>query len=301
MGRTALAASRAIEILNFLSARPSHAFTLSEIADRLELSVASAHGILMVMTEAGFLARDPVHKTFELGPALVAIGHATLERHRSIDLARDEVRRLADELGLESMASAPIGSDLIVLARAGRAGRLEQLPRVGQRIPLAPPIGGIFLAWKSKAEVTGWFDRFDVDTKMRPGLEALLDDLRVTGYEIAVNTPARKKIERALRELANAPHASGGHELVTSLTADLLRERHHPGTVEPEKTYNVNYCMAPIFGKRGEPILALSLLGFGKNTTGKELVTSAEELRVRADDITVATQGTIPLRSIPTP
>ena len=121
MGRPALAAGRAIEILTFLAARPTESFTLTEIAEQLDLSLASCHASMKVLSDAGYVSRHPVHKSYELGPALVAVGHAALERHRAIDLARDEVRRLADDLGLEAIASVPIGDDLVVLARAGRS------------------------------------------------------------------------------------------------------------------------------------------------------------------------------------
>src|SRR3954453_13349657 len=156
MGRPALAATRAVEILTLLAARPNQALTLTEIAVQLDLSLASCHALMRVLEDAGYVSRHPVNRSYDLGTALVALGHAALEHHRAIDLARDEVRRLADELGIEAVASAPIARDLIVLARAGRPGSWDLLPRIGQRLPLPPPIGAVFVAWDTEAAATDW-------------------------------------------------------------------------------------------------------------------------------------------------
>ena len=57
MSRPALAATRAISILDFLAAHPDDAFTLSDLAARLGINVASAHALLTVLVEAGYLGR----------------------------------------------------------------------------------------------------------------------------------------------------------------------------------------------------------------------------------------------------
>ena len=120
MSRPALAASRALDILNFMAAHPTEAFSLSELVEHLGVNFASCHAILTVLTKDGFLERHPKHRTYSLGPALVAIGHAALESQPAIDIARDEARDLAQQLDLEVLLTARTGGDLIALARAGR-------------------------------------------------------------------------------------------------------------------------------------------------------------------------------------
>ena len=63
MSRPALAATRAISVLNFLAAHPADPFTLSDLADRLDINVASAHALLGVLTDAGYLVRHPRLRT----------------------------------------------------------------------------------------------------------------------------------------------------------------------------------------------------------------------------------------------
>jgi DNA-binding IclR family transcriptional regulator len=78
MARGGLSAKRATEIIDVLAARGTTAFSLSELAREPGINVASCHAILQGLTESGHLSRHPKHKTYSLGPALVAIGHVAL-------------------------------------------------------------------------------------------------------------------------------------------------------------------------------------------------------------------------------
>ncbi|MCU1398024.1 MAG: transcriptional regulator, IclR family, partial [Acidimicrobiales bacterium] len=79
-------------MLNFLAAHPNEAFTLSDIADRLDINLASTHALLTVLIDAGYANRHPRLRTFTLGASVVALGSAALEAHPAIDLARDAAR-----------------------------------------------------------------------------------------------------------------------------------------------------------------------------------------------------------------
>ena len=59
MARPAPAVDRAVEILDFLADNPRDAFSLSELARRLDLNKASAHAILNALTDRGLPAAPP--------------------------------------------------------------------------------------------------------------------------------------------------------------------------------------------------------------------------------------------------
>src|SRR6516162_4405102 len=98
MARAAPAATRAAGILSFLTAHPSRGFTISELVEHLGMNIASAHATLAVLSDCGFVIRDPTHRTYTLGPALVATGFAALEQNPAIGAAIDQAEVLAEEL-----------------------------------------------------------------------------------------------------------------------------------------------------------------------------------------------------------
>ena len=78
MVKPALAASRSIRIIDFLSVHLGQPFSLTELARALGANFASTLQVLTALDEAGFVDRHPVHKTYTLGAALVAVGDAAL-------------------------------------------------------------------------------------------------------------------------------------------------------------------------------------------------------------------------------
>src|SRR3546814_6351761 len=100
----------------------------------------SAPRVLLALADAAFLARHAKRKTYSLGMGLLAVGQASLEKYRGLDVARAEMARLTAELSLQCSATALIGGDLVILARAGMPQSHEGLARVGERRLMIPPM-----------------------------------------------------------------------------------------------------------------------------------------------------------------
>ena len=108
-----------LDVLNFLGAHPTESFTLAQIARHVGLSNGSAHRILTTMAESRFLSRNERHKTYSLGIALVALGRAALEKHRGIEIARQEIAQLALELNAQWSVTAIADGELLLVAKEG--------------------------------------------------------------------------------------------------------------------------------------------------------------------------------------
>jgi DNA-binding IclR family transcriptional regulator len=175
MARPALSAIRALGVLNFLASHAPEQFTLSDISSRLDVNLASTHAVLAVLEGGGYVVRHPRLRTYSLGPSVVALGSAALECHPAIDHARDEARRLSEELDLAVAVTALAGDEIVFLGRVGehRARGIEAY--VGQRIPLVPPVGAVFVAWHDAPQ---WLARAADPEAM----QAVLDEVRRRGW-----------------------------------------------------------------------------------------------------------------------
>lgn len=289
MARPALAATRAIAVLNFLAAHPAEEFTLSDLAGRLGINVASAHALLGVLADAGYVVRHPRLRTFALGPSVVALGSAALERHAAIDLARDAARDLARQVELEVAVTAPAGDEIVFLARAGEEQARGIPVHVGQRVPLVPPLGSVFVAWGEDLR-DAWLARAaDVD-----GLRAVLDGVRRRGYSIALEHDARKGLADALDHLADTPVDTGLRGAVEELVADLGGREYQVGELERDRTYDVSMIAAPVFGTSGEVVLALTLVGFAADLPADRIAAYGERVRDVGLVVTKRSGGRVP-------
>ncbi len=290
MPRPALAATRAIDILNFLAAHPTESFTLSDIASRLGINVASTHALLGALGERGYLVRHPRLKTFALGPSVVALGTAALEANHAIDLARDAARQLALDTGLEVAVTTLAGGDHIVfVAHAGEPSPFGVPIHVGQHVPFVPPIGSVFVAWGGEAPWLAKATRED-----RPPLRAVLTEVRRRGYSVALEATTRKQLGHALDDLAAAPSDLAIRSTVTQLVVDLGRREYQVLNLRPSRRYDVSMIAAPVFGAAGEVSLALTLLGFPPGLTGARVAAFGEQVRDTALVVTRRSRGRPP-------
>lgn len=288
--------NRVIDVLNFLAAHPTEAFTLSELAGHLELSNGSAHRVLTALTEARYLSRHPKHKTYSLGVALVAIGQAALEKHRGIDIARREMARLTEELNVQCIATAIVDDELLFLAKEGLPQTHDGLNRVGERRPFVPPLGLGHIAWADKKAVAEYLARAQstLSDSMRDYLKTALDVIRQRGYIIAANGNAL----RALRQTATFPidrqrddaYWSRVHELIGALSEKEIQLLQ----IADAGNEGVSYISAPVFSPTGAVTLELALSGMPENLSAEEIERYAQRLRATAAIVTSETHGRMP-------
>jgi DNA-binding IclR family transcriptional regulator len=287
MPRPALSADRALQVIDVLVAHPTQRFTLTELSRRTTINPASAHALLAVMLRAGYVQRHPEHKTYTLGPALVAAGETALEQLPALGMARDRLSSLSDELQLEVVLTSPTDEEIIFVARAGRASAFGLVLQVGQRVPLQPPLGSVFLAWSSEVKVERWLERAeppltadDVDHQ-RHTLAAVRD----RGYSIGLESSAREGFGRAMLEERRS---------VGDLIAELGRVPYQLDVIEQQAAYDVTMIAAPIFDANRDVVAALTVVGFAPGLPATEIERVGTIVRNAGVVITRRSQGKLP-------
>ncbi|MAG33981.1 MAG: hypothetical protein CL908_24135 [Deltaproteobacteria bacterium] len=261
MSRRALSATRAADLLAFLAAHPDRGFTYSELSRRLEINLASMHGILVTLTESGFLSRSPDDDTYVLGPALVAIGDAALDRNPVIDEARNRMRGLARKLRLEALAFVRAGGDILCVARAGPPAAPGRVVRVGQRVPLIAPLASAWIAWAPKQEVDRWLASGGVTPREERVLRKMLEIVRGRGYSVALEVEGRRRVGALVAALAEDPHST---VLRRELFGQISELGHGPYQLSEGQRSSVliSSITAPVIGEQGAVVLSITLQGF---------------------------------------
>lgn len=288
--------SRVIEVLNFLAAHPTEAFTLSEIARNVGLSNGSAHRVLTTMSDARFLARHHKHKTYSLGLALVAVGQAALEKHRGIDVARREMARLTQELKVQCVATIIAEGDRLVLAKAGTPQTHEELNRVGERHPIIPPIGLACVAWNGEKAIRDFLARSPapLDESMRHHIEAAFPVVRRRGYAIAASGPVMTSLRAATIQPAGLPRDETYWEAIRSRVALLTPDEVQLIDLSRAGETGVCYISAPVFSPSGAVEIELTLSGFPPGLRSAEIERHADRLRAAAASVTNEIHGRMP-------
>jgi DNA-binding IclR family transcriptional regulator len=292
--RAALAATRAVEILDFLAAHPSEAFSLSELARRLDVNLASTHAVLNALTAAGYLSRHPRHRTYTLGPGVIAAGSAALVAHPAIDAALDEARRLADATGLQATVTAIAGDAVVFVASAGAQQPHGVDLRVGQRVPLVPPLGTVFYAWAPDDEVDAWLGRAPLEPDERDALRAVLATVRARGCSIGLEAPGRQDLEAAIAHRADEPSAPGVQDEIAMSIARLATAEYQVRELDARRRYDLSLLAAPVFDPEGRVTLAITLVGFPPQLTASDVERLVAQVRGAGVVATKRSRGRIP-------
>ena len=282
--RVSPAAERVVEILSFLGRYPDERFTVSALARELNMNKATAHTLVLTLTQHGFLLRHPDDKSYRLGPALVGLGEsAALDAHEAADFAHAEMRKISEELNMLCVIGAAVGDEIVILSRLNGSARQGGFPKAGQRLPFAPPVGAIFLAWAEPQAVTDWLERGAPETKeTAAAYREHLAQIRARGFALNLASVTGSALAEAVAAGSPAP----GSRLVSN--AVLRQFIHHPPAGPPA----VLNLVAPVFHADGRVLLSLNMEAIGAD--GTDLLRYGNRLLQVAAKVTASIHGSPP-------
>ncbi len=291
MVKPALAATRAAAVLDYLSMRPGRPCTLTEIAGALRVSPASMLAVLAALADAGYLVRHRAHKTYVLGPAVVALGQAAMVQNPVVPAADRELQLLADEIDAQCAASVLMGDELVAVAVAGRTRRPGTWTRVGVRAPFVAPFGVPFAAFGTDSLRRAW--RGPHDDGISAELDRALAVVRARGYAVNRDGEARERLGAALGSLGDDPANDRLRREVDSLIALHTEDFLVLNLDKVDSPRDIAHVTVPVFGPDDEVVMILTGGGFARPLGGAEVEAVADRLKASAEAIAFAAFGRV--------
>lgn len=286
---------RVVQILNLLADSPRERLTLTQIADALGLNKPTCLGILTALAHADLVTRDGA-KAYGLGPALLRLGSAAESGLANLDLIRPIVASLHDRLGMSCVLSTVHADQIVILDRLGPAMAGDRRDLVGERMPLAPPLGLVNIAWEHDAVVDAWLSRpslipvvaendraHDIVTSGREHgylVECLLPSS--TSTVVLASLLASGMPQRIIDELRRHLPPTDWSEYLTTVPEDVM-------------PVPVAQISAPIFDRRGGQQYTLTLVPEHPNPTAADCRRWGAVLADAARDATAALGGVAPV------
>jgi DNA-binding IclR family transcriptional regulator len=231
----------------------------SDVVRELDLTQATAHAILKTLCDRGWASRDPVSKTFTLGPALAVVA-ARMDMARPLaHAARSAALRLSREVGYAGSVVERFGDSLVVTAFEGDpATQPAGIP--GDRIPYAPPFGVALAAWDTDEEQRAWIRRgAGSNTDRARRLERVLAHTRGRGYDVDWTTPALAQAVQVVGTLDSdevpIPLRHILEQLLVEFTTIGFLSDDNPG----RRKQPVVTIAAPVFDQRQQVALMLAV------------------------------------------
>jgi DNA-binding IclR family transcriptional regulator len=211
--------TRAVKrVLSLLSAfnegRPRR--SLTELSAQVGLSKATAHRMLSVLEQEGFIMKASGSADFQLGPEMIVLGTLALKSVDVRGVARPELQFLAETTGEDASLESLVGSEVLILDEERGRGLLGLGTELGTRWPAhATATGKTLLATAEKAmrepqgglksltahTITSWDEWTKTLAEVREkGYATNLEELEY-GYR-SVATPVRDREGRTVAALS---------------------------------------------------------------------------------------------------
>ncbi len=296
-GSTSAPTARVLDIVELLARAGNRQPRFSDIVRELDLTQATVHAILKTLCDRGWASRDPVAKTFTLGPAFALVAARTDTARPLTHAARAAALRLSREVGYAGSVVERFGDSLIVTAFEGEpATQPSGIP--GDRIPYAPPFGVALAAWDTDEEQRAWIQRGagnNADRTQR--LARVLQRTRERGYDVDWTTPALAQAVQVVATLDSSGMPSPVRQILEQLVAEFTTIGFLSDDNPGRRKQPVVTIAAPVFDHRHRAALMLAvhplcpLTARQVQTIGKKLTDETRALGVAQPNPEAAARG----------
>jgi DNA-binding IclR family transcriptional regulator len=237
-----------LDVVELLAGSGEERLRFSDVVRELGLTQATTHAILTTLCDRGWASRDPLDKTFSLGPALAVVATRVETARPLAHKARTAAMQLADEFGYATSVVERSGDSLVITAFEDSGRQSSGAP--GERIRYAPPFGVAFAAWDTEDEQQAWIARGAAcNDVVARHLSEVLCRTRDRGFDVDCTTPA---LTQAAHVMGTLP-SDGLPDRVREITDQLLVEFTTIGILSDDRTARqaVATIAAPVFDDRG--------------------------------------------------
>jgi DNA-binding IclR family transcriptional regulator len=258
-GSTSAPTARVLDVVELLARSANARLRFSDIVRELDLTQATAHAILKTLCDRGWASRDPVGKTFTLGPALAVVAARTGTLRPLAQAARAAALRLSRKVGYAGSVVERFGDSLVVTAFEGDpATQPAGIP--GDRIPYAPPFGVAFAAWDTDEEQRAWIRRgAGNDTDRTQRLERVLQHTRERGFDVDWTTPALAQALQVVSTLDSDEMPTPVRQIVDQLLVEFTTIGFLSDDNPGRRKQPVVTIAAPVFDHRQQVALMVAV------------------------------------------
>ncbi|MBG6099056.1 flavin reductase [Nocardioides luteus] len=218
-----------------------------------------------------------------------AVGAPDLvEQLRVVDIVRPAMIDASRRLGVEVLATAQLGNELVTVASSGHPDP-ERLPtRIGQRMPYIPPLGVLFAADTESEE---WIARAGLDEAGSAHVRELVDRVRARGWSATLGATTTHDLERALARMSTHEPTAEQRRAVEE-AIDPLGGEFEPEDLVAGVEHALRTVAVPLTDRSGAVRLVLTAYGLPESSTRDDFLRYRDEL--------IALAASIDLPSVPT-
>ncbi|MGI9621329.1 MAG: IclR family transcriptional regulator [Acidimicrobiales bacterium] len=196
-GRGVATIERATDVL-FLFAEAPGTLGVTDIANELQISKAVVHRIVTSLCDQGLVTADPVTRRYSLGPAVIQLASAYLDKLDVRAIALDAMHELMNETNETATLSIRNGDQRVYVDQVTPPREVKMTVKVAASFPLhAGASSKAFLAWLGDDEIERYLTEHDLEALTdltivsESDLRAELQRIRQQGFAVSLGERQR--------------------------------------------------------------------------------------------------------------
>lgn len=200
------------------------------------------------------------------------------ERHSA------KMEQLATSLDADISIMAVIGDEMAVIVSG--TGEFHDGQRLGERIPLMPPMGEMCLAWEDEETIERWLARaLPADECTAEDYRARLQVARDRGWSATMRGDyADDEVYSVLREYSSGLYTPAQERRLREIIAQTS-SGYAPVDFVDERSYDVDSLMVPVRDAAGKVRLVLRASDLPQGVSGAKVLDWAQELARTAEEM----------------
>jgi flavin reductase (DIM6/NTAB) family NADH-FMN oxidoreductase RutF/DNA-binding IclR family transcriptional regulator len=180
------------------------------------------------------------------------------------EVARPYIERIARELGCEAEVLVSVGDDELMTVSAAFGGDVPVRERIGERIPLIPPLGEAYVAENHEDVVARWLSRAaSQDEKTLAKYRARLDAVRAKGWSMSRRNSeggvGYGEFVAALQEYSAGPLTPARERAVRAIISEASH-LYEVVELNDDEIYDVGSLAVPVHNPEGGISMVLRLM-----------------------------------------
>lgn len=223
---------KGLAVMEVLAAHPA-GLTLTEMAERTDLTRAGARRFLITLVASGYALQDG--RKFALSPRLLSVARTYLQGASLWNFAEPFMRKVAGELNESSSAAVLAGEDVVYVARVPGRHILSVALHVGTRLPAwCTSMGRVLLSDLPKPQLQEFLATASIVPNTpksitdRRKLAAIIEKAAQDGYAIV-----DEELEIGLRSIA-VPIRDNARRIVAAINISTQSTRFTPEEMRRE-------------------------------------------------------------------
>jgi len=144
---------KALSILEIIG-NNSNPLTINQLSKLSGTPLSSLYRIINTLTEAGFVSKDTVTRTYSLGLKLLYLGNQVKHQLPLVKIVKPFLEELTEKTGETSNLVVEEGGEAVYVERVDSLNPLRITHMIGKKAPLhATGVGKCLLAWENTQEI----------------------------------------------------------------------------------------------------------------------------------------------------